>query len=467
MRLSQVAPYAALVLLGQAALDSVPGVVAAREGGMGLGSALIAAQLTQVAGIALGAVVAAYLIERWSTHVALVIGALAVYAGLVGVGHQPMHSLVWVIVVHGVGGAGLGVVLTASFSAAAAVGGGLRPFAVVLVLLASLLARDVVAAVYLPGAVTLSAVGAVLVGGAAWMALQRQPGTTSAAPAEALDRDAARMTSRTALVGGALLAIGVLATLWGADPSGVSATLLARFLGVTALDALAGVRVGVLGVGLVAFAAGAVLLMARRRPGRAVALSAAGITVAAFAAAGTLAVIRFGAPSGGQFSSSDPASLGGAAALAGGVSGLLIGAWAAGHGASRRGTAAAGSVLLALGTLVGVTDAVGLPDGIGTWVPLAAIALSTVGGGLVASALRLVLAEVRPGERGFAAAAGVVGGSFGLMAGLLVGAGEGMRVTAAASPGISVGSLLVVGAAVAALGAAMLLPSARPAAISP
>lgn len=461
MRLSQVAPYAAFVLIGQAALDSVPGVVAAREGGMGLGSALIAAQLTQVAGIALGAVLAAYLVERWSTHVALVVGALAVYAGLVGVGHQPMHSLVWVIAVHGVGGAGLGAVLTSSFSAAAGLDAAVRPFAVALLLLASLLARDLVAAVYLPGAATLAAAGALVVGGAAWLARRPAAMTASGGRDGATDADAARMTGRTALVGALLLSIGVVATLSGADPSGVSGTLVARFLGVTALDALGGVRAGVAIFGVVVLASGAALLVARRGASREVAVAAAAMTAAAFAAAGTLALIRFGASSGALFASAGPVSFGGATALGGGIGGLLIGAWRLSRGTSVRLIAAAGSALLGLGTVIAVADVVGQPDGVGSGPALVAVAVSALGGGLVASALRLVLAEVPPGERGFAAAAGVVGASFGAMAGLLVGAGEGMRLMPAVWPGIPTGFVLFLGAVLVALCASAFLPYRR------
>lgn len=80
MRVLPIRLYAILVLIGQAALEAMPAVVAEWEGGMGLGSALILGQVVQVAALALGATSAAFLLDRRLGPTVLLVGALLLCA---------------------------------------------------------------------------------------------------------------------------------------------------------------------------------------------------------------------------------------------------------------------------------------------------------------------------------------------------------------------------------------------------
>ena len=453
MRLMHILPYAALILLGEAAIGSVPGIVAAREGGMGLGSALIMAQAAQVAGMAFGAVMAAHLVDRWSVHVALVGGALLYYGGLIGVGHQPAHLLGWVIVVVGLGGAGLGMVLTASLSAAGGVIGRERPLALAVLLIATLAAGLLVGnPVFVPGPTTLVIVAAIILGGAILLAWYARGGSV---PGEATG-----LTMRLALALGALLAVGVLATLWGIEPSRVSAAMVAGSLSAAGSVSLDGLRLGLVLFGLAAVAAGAILLWVRGRPSGATGMAAAAAASAstALAAAGLLAVVGFAMPRELSPPDSRGGPLGELAALAGGAGGLVLGAWLLGRGVRPRTVASVGSLILAgLSTLL-LVDAGTLLQSSGALGPIAAIAVTTFGGGFTAVALRLLLAEAPAGERGFAAAAGVAAAGFGGMAGLMIGAGEGMTLAIGAAEGMSTGLMVLLAASLVGVGLAAVLP---------
>ncbi|MGZ8475789.1 MAG: hypothetical protein ACXWWQ_06150, partial [Candidatus Limnocylindria bacterium] len=90
--------------------------------------------------------------------------------------------------------------------------------------------------------------------------------------------------------------------------------------------------------------------------------------------------------------------------------------------------------------------------------PIAAIAVTAFAGGLTAVALRVLLADAPMAERGFAAAAGVAAAAFGAMAGLMIGAGEGMALAIGAVEGMSTGVIVLVAMSLAAVGLAALLP---------
>ena len=461
MRLMHILPYAALILLGEAAIGSVPGIVAAREGGMGLGSALIMAQAAQVAGMAFGAVMAAHLVDRWSVHVALVGGALLYYGGLIGVGHQPAHLLGWVIVVVGLGGAGLGMVLTASLSAAGGVIGRERPLALAVLLIATLAAGLLVGnPVFVPGPTTLVIVAAIILGGAILLAWYARGGSVRQPSTPGRSGEATGLTMRLALALGALLAVGVLATLWGIEPSRVSAAMVAGSLGAAGSASLDGLRLGLVLLGLAAVAAAAILLWVRGRPSSATVMAAAAAASAstALAAAGLLAVVGFAMPRELSPPDSRGGPLGELAALAGGAGGLVLGAWLLGRGVRPRTVASVGSLILAgLSTLL-LVDAGTLLQSSGALGPIAEIAVTTFGGGFTAVALRLLLAEAPAGERGFAAAAGVAAAGFGGMAGLMIGAGEGMTLAIGAAEGMSTGLMVLLAASLVGVGLAAVLP---------
>ena len=447
MRLKQLLPYAALIVLGEAAIGSVPDVVAVREGGMGLGSALLMAQLAQVAGVVFGAVVAAYIVERWSASAALVAGALLYYAGLISVGHQPSHLLGWVVVILALGGAGLGMVLTAAFSAAAGVRAPQRPLAIGLLLLAALASALLVGNAGLDsGPPVLVVVAAVMVAGAVLVARRADTGTTDRARAGT----ETRLTGRSALGGGGLLAFGVLATLWGIEPSSVSAALVASTLGIGDAGPMDGVRLGLVVVGVLVGALGMAVLSARARPSRETVVAVAATASVALAVAGLIAIAGFAVPRDLSPPDSGGGPLGELAGFVGGGAGLGIGAWLLARGVTARAVALAGAVVLAgLGVLLLIGLAAALGDS-GVVGPVLGIALTAFGGGLAAVALRLLLAEVPIRERGFAAGAGVAAAAFGAISGLMVGGADGVRLAMGASEGLPLGFVVVASAALLA-----------------
>jgi hypothetical protein len=452
MRLPQILPYAALILLAEAAVGSVPDIVAAREGGMGLGSALIVAQLAQVAGTAFGAVVAGYLVGRRSPSVALVSGALLFYAGLIGIGHQPAHLLGWVVAVLAVAGAGLGMILTASLAVAADTGAPDRPYAVALLLLASVAAALLVDnPAFLLGVPALVIVAGVVVAGS--LAITR-----FAAPLPAVEGgDGSALTLGSAVLGGGLIAAGVAATLWGLEPSSISAVLVGQSVGMTGIGSLGAFRAGLVIFGVIAIAGGCVLIGMRTRPGRSTLLAAAASGSAAFAAAGLLAVSGFTMPVAPPDRFGGP--IGELTAVIFGAIGLFVGAWLLARGAGRRRAVALGGAALLVAVAAVVLIGATWVAASGAVVPLIALAATAFGAALVAAALRVVLSETPIDERGMAVAAGVAAAALGAMAGLLVGAGEGIRL-AITGEGIGLASVALGVAAVLALGLAALLPGA-------
>src|SRR5919106_3870138 len=136
MRALAIIPYAILVLVAQAGVDAIPGVVAIREGGMGLGSALILGQAVQVAALPLGAIGAAWIVDRGPRHAAVLPGAVLLGAGFLSVNFQTVGDLGWVLVAQAMAGAGIGAILTAAFASAAAVSISNRPLAIAVLLLA-------------------------------------------------------------------------------------------------------------------------------------------------------------------------------------------------------------------------------------------------------------------------------------------------------------------------------------------
>lgn len=449
MRPRLIVPYAIAMLVGQAALEAVPGIVAEREGGMGLGSALIVAQVVQVAGLALGATLAAYLVDRGSTLTALLAGAALFCTGMLAVEMQPMHALSWVVVALGLAGAGLGIVVTVAFAMAAGVVARERPRALVLLLLTPLLARAVIGPFYALGsmALVLAAVtfAALAVLGA---------GLESVAPTEAAS-GRRPMTGGRALAGGALLSAGVLMTLGGADPSRLSGVLIAGWIGFGSFETLELVRIAMLAAGLALVLAAALVLL-RGAAGRSVALAVPAVALAALASTGMLAALRLAEATDAGPDRSAPAAL---AAASSGALGIVLGAWRLTRTGEPRPVAIAGSVILGTTTLVVLLSLLIAPPPLA--LVLGAVALLALAGGLVAIALRLVLADVPPGRRGLAAGAGVVAAGCGSVLGSMIGAGEGIRIATGEPGSMAVGSFAMVAASIGGLIAVVLLPASR------
>src|SRR5919108_3353004 len=162
MRLIHIAPHVGLLLIGQAALDALPLVVARYEGGMGPGSALIVAYVLEVGGIALGAAAAAYLVDRGWASAALVLGAVLFAVGLIAALTAPMGALGWVVGGVGVAGSGFGLIVTTAFAVAASLSRQHRPFAIMLLLIALLAARIATGAMMSAGPITLTLASALV-----------------------------------------------------------------------------------------------------------------------------------------------------------------------------------------------------------------------------------------------------------------------------------------------------------------
>ena len=451
MRPRQIVPYAIAMLVGQAALEAVPGIIAEREGGMGLGSALIVAQVVQVAGLAFGATLAAYLVDRGSTLAALLAGAALFCTGMLAVEMQPMHALSWVVAGLGLAGAGLGIVVTVAFAMAAGVVARERPQALVLLLLTPLLARAVIGPFYALGSMALI-LGAVTFAGLAVLGA----GLEGVAPTEAAS-GRRPMTGGRALAGGALLSAGLLMTLGGADPSRLSGVLIAGWVGFDSFETLELVRIAMLAVGLALVLAAALVLL-RGAAGRSVALAVPAVALAALASTGLLAALRLAhATDAGLYA--DRSALAGLAAASGGALGIVMGAWRLTRTGEPRRVAIAGGVILGATTLVVLLSLFIAPPPLA--LVLGAVALLALAGGLVAIALRLVLADVPPGRRGLAAGAGVVAAASGSVLGSMIGAGEGIRIATGEPGSMAVGSFAMVVAAIGGLIAVGLLPASR------
>jgi hypothetical protein len=465
VRALAIVPYAILILVAQAALDAMLGVVAVREGGMGIGSALILGQAVQVAAIPLGATAAALIVDRGAMRAAILASALLLAAGFLSVGMQPVGDLGWVLVPQAMAGAGFGGTLAASFAAVAGMTASNRPLGIAVLLLAALAARSAIGTMFLGGTLALTLAAATVVGLsalAAWLARSISAERSTAPRATSRLGDGGPSIWQGA-VGGLLLAIGVFASFVGADPSRVTAVLLAPFVDVGSLEMLDALRAGSLVGGLALVVAGGALLLVRRTVDRQTVAAVAAILLAGVAASGTIAALTFAAATDVAIPGERAIPLVAVAALTGSALGILAGSvWLARRGRPRI-VATSGGVVLASATVVGIVAVGGpLPQLAGPAMLAVLLASLGFGGGVVASALRLVLADSVWHRRGLAAAAGVMAASFGSVLGSLIGNGEGVRFATGGSGAISVGLLLLpAAAAAAAVIAARLVAPAR------
>jgi hypothetical protein len=464
MRLIHIAPHFGLLLIGQTALDASPLVVAAQEGGMGPGSVLIVAYVLQAGGVALGAAAAAFLVDRGSMATAPVAGAVVFAGGLIAAITAPMGALGWVIAGLGVAGSGFGLILTAGFSAAASVGLRGRPFAIMLLLLALLAARVGTGAVVVAGPLALIAAAAIVVAISVLLATFSGVARTNAIGPAAAGEAGDRLSGGAALLGGLLLAAGVVGTLAGADSSRVSAFALAGSLGVGSLDVLDFVRTGMVVGGVAMVVAGSAVLFRRLRPDTRLVWAGPVIGLAALTAAGIGTGLTLAVTLGGTSSGRDGAVVAGLAVVGGSGSGLLLGGWWLGRGGASHVVAIGGSLILLGGSALGLIALSGTASAAAdVFVAAVVLGLSGFGGALVAVALRLVLAESAVHQRGLAAGAGVVAASFGSGLGSLIGTGAATRWLTGDPNAIPTGVVVLAAAAVAAVAAALLMPSRQPA----
>ncbi len=441
MSATRILPYAALLLVAQVALDTAPTIVAEREGGMGLGSALIIGSVAQVAVLALGATAAAHVVDRRSGGAALIAGAVLLYAGLMAVGTAPMGALTWLTAAFAVAGLGYGAILTVAFATAAAVAPRSRGVAIGLLLAAVLVARLVAGTVWAFGPIVL-----VVVGGAVVVLSVLSVRSGSAVVVEQGSHGA--LPAGRAISAGVLLGLGTLLAVAGADSSRLVAALLAGFLGVGGFETLDTARTVMLGLGLPLLVIGMTVLIGRTGVDRGARWSTPALALATIAALGTSSAMSLVSLYG---RSPDGAVAASVAAVWGGALGLAAAAWSSARGVDRRAPGmVGGGVIFSVSVVALVVLAGGRPAD-GDIIPVALIGGSAIGLGLVAVVLRLVLAEVPSQQRGLAAAAGVVAVSVGSVIGSTLGVGQGVRLVSGDASGFAPGAALVVIAAAASV----------------
>lgn len=465
MRLLRIAPHAFAILVAQAALEAMPAVIAMREGGMGLGSALILGQAAQVAAVATGAAVAAYVVDRRSAQAAMLAGAVLLGAGLILVGLLPLGELIWVLLAQVLAGTGFGIILTASFASAATMADGVRPLAIALLLLAPLPARSVIGILFTGGPLVLTVAAGIVLAISLLVVRPPHPASLEGSAGVKASPEPGRvaLSGRGATLGGLLTGFGVLATIVGADGSRVSAALLAGLFGLAQLEVLDALRAGMLLTGLVLMLGGAALLLRGQRLHRRTLAAVPPILLVALAGSGIGAALRFAAPTGEIVPGERTISLVGAAVLIGAALGILLGGlWVVRSGRPQV-VATLGSAILACATVLGVAALViPVPALTGLVVVAALLAVIGVGGGIAASALRLLLADAPSHQHGLAAAAGVVAASFGSALGTTIGNSQDVGFGTGETGAISLGLLLLaLAAAAAAVSAWRIGPASR------
>ncbi|MBA2632887.1 MAG: hypothetical protein H0U86_07820 [Chloroflexi bacterium] len=453
MRRLPIALFAILVLVAQAAVEAMPGVVMAYHGGMGIGSALILPQVAQVAAAAPAAAASAYFIVRNSSSAALLPGALLLAAGVVSVGLQPTEDLASLVYGHMLAGLGMAVILTAAFAYVAEDALN-RPLGVTLLLMAPLAARSAVGTVVAGGSAALVAAAAIVVALSllvAHLAARPSLGQQAFASGVSDDRHPA-ISGRTAALGGVLTAIGLLAAFAGFDSNLVLVGLLTAPLGPQRFEALEAWRLGMLVGGLLLVAAGAWVLLVGQHFGGRVLAAVTAIGLVALSTSAMTAVIRIATALGAISTLVGGLAILGVAALGGAVLGVaLAGFWLQGRGRPET-VATVGVVLLACAVALSIVIVSPLAVQPPEYAPVAVVGTLGLSAGVAAGALRLVLAEAAPHQRPLAAGGGVVAALAGSTFGSLIGTGAaGGLATGDPSP-ISPGlSIIAAAAAVAAI----------------
>lgn len=457
MPFRRILPGVAILLIGQAILDAAPAIIAEREGGMGLGSALIGAFVSQVAGVVLGAVVAGHLVDRRSAGTAMLGGAYLFYVGLLATGMAPMGSLATVVAGMGVAGIGFGGMLTSAFANAATIDSPrTRVAAVALLLSAPIGARAAVGTAFAAGPPALL-VGAITVVGLALVAVRLSPSRRRDGASSEGGAPMARNVG-PAVMSGVALAIGATLAIAGADPSRLSASLIAGTVGMGGFDTIDAARAVMFVFGVAGLLIGAAVLLART--GRRMRVAVPGLLLVGLAGTGVTAALTR-ALTAGRLPDAGGALIGVAAAL-GGLLGLALGVTLLARGRDRRLPAIIGSGILAVVCVLGWLALSGQRPEPGDVTPIALVGIAGVGLGLAATALRLVLTDVELHHRGIAAGAGVAAAVIGSALGGLLGAGEGMSNLGGASRGVPIGLIAFAAAATASVALAATLSRGGP-----
>lgn len=457
MPLSRILPYVAILLVGQAVLDAGPAIVAEREGGMGLGSALIGARVTQVAGVVLGATLAGHVVDRWSVRAATLSGAFLYYVGLMATGVAPMGSLGTVMAGLGVAGVGFGAMLTAAFAVAAALDSQkARAGGLVLLLAAPIGTRVVVGAAFAAGPPALL-VGAAAVVGLAVIAVRLGGNVPLAAVVPGGRSLATPGRAAVSVASVVVLAVGALLAVAGADPSRLSASLFAGPLGLSGLETIDAARAVLLAIGMGLLLLGATGTLAGG--GHTVRNAVLGLLLVGFAAAGIAAAVTQ-ATTAGRLPDGTSVLIGASAAVGAGL-GLATGWMLLVRGRGPRTPAIIGSTILAATCAIGWVTLLGERPAPGAVSSIVLVGTAAAGLGLAASALRFVLAEVEPHHRGLAAGAGAAAAVIASVLGGMVGGAEALNTLGGESRAVAIGLAGLLVAAAAAVAVAAILPRAE------
>ncbi len=441
-------PIRSITLLGFLVAATSAAVISAdvwRTYGAGFSSlyGLVLVGMVEVALFVLAGTAAAWLVDAGHVRRTLVAGAIAVGLGVGATAVVPDAAGAGLVIPAGLRSLGHGAVVVAAFALAARSSAHRwRPWAIGAMLVSALVGGQLAAFLFmLDLAAARAAVGIAVIGLAAAAALT-SPQIAETRPAEPAARP---------MFGAVLLAAGLFALMVATDPTRAWLLLL-----TSAPDDIAGgyvTRSVLVVVGSASLGGGAWLGF--RRLGASPAAWAIPVALAGAALAGTAMVSRVTHLAIGP-------DLAGTSVFAAPTLGVLIGILAGATAVARTGAVRVPAVLGAFAIVVSVASGLWLvasppaPDSV---VGLAAssLAIGGIGVGLVAAALRAVLADVKLGLLGAATGVGVVAMEVGSTAGHSVGTAATMVV----EPGVPLPLVLAAAVSIAALAGALRSPRAR------
>lgn len=414
--------------------DAMPAVMAAQEGGMGPGSALVLGQNARVAAMAGGGIALVGIARMRGSTAPFLPGAIALQLGVISILLNEHEGVTWFVAAEVLVGFGLGASLTAWLLTVASQDEPKRSWALAMLLIGTVAARGLSGVLEHGGILVLTIMaGAVLVAAA----LLDRWGKRHMLAFEWRRWEAGATAT---LVGCA----GIFMVLAGADSSGITAMMIAGPLGVADLSTLDLWRavLTIAGAGLLT---GAVVHVGRRAAsgrslGRPAAIALVSLVFSGVTALATLsAPVAFVMPGERTF---HPISI---ATVVGATAGIALSAWMI---STRRpsATPAVAAVLLA-----GVALSALLSQGtdgldLGSFVVLAV--LGGLAAGMVLHDLwRLVLGD-HPPRRPLMVAIAVAGTAFGSSLGASLARGEALAFRASPSLPASAMGLVLLAASI-------------------
>jgi hypothetical protein len=437
---------ALVALLGSITIDALPGVIAAQEGGMGPGSALLLGQAVQLACWVVGAALSLLAASNHSRWMLTAPGMLLILAvGSVALNEHA--DLGWIALAQALAGLALGWLMTAALLRTVPTLEADRPLALALVLLAPVVARGVTGWLERSGLIGLS-VAAL----ATLVIAQRIDAQTPDRPARH-GREARARVTPSAVLGVLAVSAGLVAALAGVDPSRVLPTMLIGPFGALSLDAIDASRATFLVIGIVLLIAGAGIVATHvpLQPRLTAAVLALALISLAASGAGTL--LAAAAPAEGIMLGERAVSLVTLVGLMGTGAGIALATLASIARRRPALTAAIGATGLAI--VSGISLVVLTAD---TANGAAAVLSAPLGlaGGLTAAALWLALLGAAPSLHAVAAAVGTAATTVGLALGPSVARAQDVGGAGGFGAGAASGAVVIAIASVAALSAVVM-----------